>query len=250
MKRELSFCNFVSRDIIAHGLLIAAALFIIEQIAFMLSFEAGAGVRFSSALDAAGFSVFFVGAMVFAAYDLVLCILRRFVGSKSIYGLYMMPVPKPLLFFTWLTSGVIVIMIITLARHLSVFCAHLQYVAMTEQLISERLASGLETTVKVENGALFTAYLRSEHLRMFLPFDFESGAKLFFTILSLPALSIRFALSIPAKKLPLSIILAIMWILFILLLDEAVFLGFVGLSFVAVFSFISAKNMATLGQML
>ena len=85
---------------------------------------------------------------------------------------------------------------------------------------------------------------------MFLPFDFESGAKLFFTIFSLPALSIRFALSIFAKKLTFSIILTVMWILFMLLLGESVFLGFVGLLFVALFSFFSGKNMAMLGQML
>ena len=252
MKRNLSFSEFVSRDILTHGLILGIILFLVEQFSFAISFSASGNVRFANEIDEARFGIIFVGALILASADLVWCIVRRFIGSKSIYSLYMMPVPKPLLYFTWLFSGVLVVMILVLARHLSVLCAYLQYEAGIAAYIAEhtRAGSGMATSVRVEGGALFTAYLRCEHLRMFLPFDFESGAKLFFTLFSLPALSIRFALSIFAKKLTFSIILAVMWVLFMLLLGEATFLGFVGLSFVALFSFFSGKNMATLGQML
>ena len=250
MKRKLIFCEYVMRDIIIYSLIIGAVFFLVEQFSFMLSFSAGPNLRFSNELDEANFRIIFISALILTMAALVFCVMRRFIGSKGIYGLLMMPVPRLWLWGALLVSGALAIIILILFRYLSGVCAHAQYVYGIERYVSEQLAFGNATSAKVENNALFTAFLRCDSLRMFLPYTFTDGAMLFFTIFSLPALTLRFSLSIFAKKLVSGVILTVLWILFFILLAEMEFLGFVGLATVSVWAYLSSKSMIQFGQMI
>ncbi len=250
MKRKLIFTEYVMRDILIYGLLIGIIFFAVEQFSFMLSFSPGANLRFENELDEANFRIIFISALILTMAAFVWCIVRRFIGSKGIYGLCMMPVPTLWLWASWLAAGITAVLILILFRYLSVVCAHAQYVYGIERYIAEQLSYGYATTASVENNALFTAFLRCDFLRIFLPYTFTHGAMLFFVIFSLPALTLRFSLSIFAKKLVSGCILAVLWILFFILFAEMNFLGLAGLVTVSVWAFLSSKNMVKFGQML
>ena len=250
MKRRLIYSEFIMRDILVYSLIIGAILIGAEQLSFAIGFSPNAPVRFAASYESAGVAIIFISALILSMCALSWCIIRRFIGSKSIYGLLMMPVPAAWLWVSLLVSGICAVIIVILFRYLSVALCYAQYCAGIEGYLREAAASGYYTSAHVESGALFTAFLRCDHLRIFLPYTFIDGARLFFLVFSLPALVIRISLSIFSRKTTSSVIMGILWICFFIIFGEMDFLGFFGLAAVSVWAYYSSYNTVRFGQML
>ncbi|MBQ8509216.1 MAG: hypothetical protein IJ493_04840 [Clostridia bacterium] len=200
IKRPLLLCEFLMRDLLIAGLAVSAALIVVQQLMFALQLDSAGSlelryVLFSTMIDQSGFAGVYVAAVVLLMALLTASVLRRYLISRSVLSLYTVPVSRVWVFIAYLVGGVMTLLLLSAAQHISVRLAYEQlYAALTS--LRERVTY----TVYVEPNAVWLAFLRDEFLHFVLPRTAGEWLFMLTVHLGAPAVTLCAALSVMARR--------------------------------------------------
>lgn len=215
MKERWRLLGYSLGRVLPFGLLLSAAMLVIQQLVFRMTFRPvfGQVIPLEQAMQHAGFQPLFLTFLLLSMAVLAFTIVRRWLGSKSIYSLCMLPVPRGWLYGSWIVCGIVLLLLLILAQYGSLFLADGQYDRSVEQLIARTWTQTNERhTYCVEGNKLFLAFLRWEFLRPFLPYRFFEVLVAVCCLLGPPILTARLVCGIFAKKLPAALCAVAVWL--------------------------------------
>lgn len=163
MKKLFYLINFELSNMLKKLILLCACMIAIESVSFLVILfnTKNHYLRFEELLDKAGYPLMFYIFLGLLLVIIAFGFYQNYFGSKSIYTLLTLPSKRGHVYLGKYISGLLCSLMLAAVQIIGVFLAYSLYLYAFSDI--PRM-----------NNALFLAFIRSEFLRMLLPFDFLS----------------------------------------------------------------------------
>lgn len=190
---------FLAGGMLMPGAVVAFILIVTNSL--LISADLGAGLL-SELVAKSGIQIAFTAAVVVSMALFAGMIASRWIGSRSMITLSMLPTGKMWIFAGWVFGGVLMLLLLICGMNFSMTLAEIIYY----DAAVERMANGL--FVYSEPNALWYSYLRSGVLNWVCPHDFTGWTRFILLIVGAPTVTARVTLGFLADR-PLSSLLSL-----------------------------------------
>ena len=201
LKSQMLLMEFLMRDMLLPGLGISLLLIITNYILFSVH-RSEYWRLFSEQVAGAGFAVAYTAAVVVAMAFFAAIIASRWIGSKSIITLSMLPTGRMWIFFGWVFGGMLMLLFIAAAMNISMSIAAVVSRDKAVLYVSEGIY------VYNEPDALWYAYRRVGFLGWVCPGNFGEWTRFILFNLGAPIVTAKTTLGFLADR-PFSALLSL-----------------------------------------
>ena len=209
IKRPMILVGFLTRGAFLPGIALSILMIFCGVVAFA-AMHRDKSLLFSDQLGSSGFMIVYSAAVVLAMAILAALISSRWFGSKSEITLQMLPVSKNWLLVGWAACGVFLLLMLTVAGHISV---RLMY----EIYKSERVTTTGGMVYYYEPNPVWYAFQRVGFLSWIKPAEVGEWFRYVILTLGAPIATTGLTLGILARRPARSALIAVGFILGIIL---------------------------------